>query len=80
MIERLFRLKEKGTDIKTEVMAGVTTFMNMAYIIFVNPAILSKASMDFGAVMVATIFASGIATILMGLWVNYPFALAPGMG
>ncbi|RLB04475.1 MAG: NCS2 family permease, partial [Deltaproteobacteria bacterium] len=80
MIERLFRLKEKGTDIKTEVMAGVTTFMTMAYIIFVNPAILSKAGMDFGAVMVATILASGITTILMGLWVNYPFALAPGMG
>ncbi len=79
-IERFFRFSEKGTDLKTEVMAGVTTFMTMAYIIFVNPAILSKTGMDFGAVMVATILASGITTVLMGLWVNYPFALAPGMG
>ncbi len=79
-LENFFKLREKGTSVKTEVMAGVTTFMTMAYIIFVNPAILSKTGMDFGAVMVATVLASGITTIIMGLWVNYPFALAPGMG
>ncbi len=80
MLEKVFKLKQKNSDVKTEVMAGITTFMTMAYIIFVNPAILSKTGMDFGAVMVATILASGITTILMGLWANYPFALAPGMG
>lgn len=80
MLQRIFRLRENHADVKTELMAGVTTFMTMAYIIFVNPAILSKTGMDFGAVMVATVLAAGITTILMGLWVNYPFALAPGMG
>ena len=79
-MERLFRLKEKGTNIKTEIMAGVTTFMTMAYIVFVNPSILSMAGMDFGAVMTATIIAAGVSTIFMGLFTNYPFALASGMG
>ncbi len=79
-MERLFRLKEKGTNIKTEIMAGVTTFMTMAYIVFVNPSILSMAGMDFGAVMTATIIAAGVTTIFMGLFTNYPFALASGMG
>lgn len=80
MIERLFKLKHHKTDLRTELIAGLTTFMTMAYIIFVNPAILSDAGMDFGAVMTATILSAALATILMGLWANYPFALAPGMG
>lgn len=80
MLERLFKLKQNNTNIKTEVVAGITTFMTMAYIIFVNPAILSKTGMDFGAVMMATVLSAGLTTILMGLLVNYPFALAPGMG
>jgi len=80
MLEKLFKLKENNTDVKTEIIAGITTFMTMAYIIFVNPAILSKTGMDFGAVMMATVLSSGFTTILMGLLVNYPFALAPGMG
>ncbi len=80
MLEKLFHLKENGTNVKTELIAGVTTFMTMAYIIFVNPSILSKTGMDFGAVMVATIVGSSVATLVMGLWANYPFALAPGMG
>ncbi len=77
---RLFRLKENGSDIKTEILAGITTFMTMAYIICVQPVVLSKAGMDFGAVMVATCLASAFATILMGLLANYPIALAPAMG
>ena len=80
MFEKLFKLKENGTNVKTEFIAGITTFMTMSYIIFVNPAILSKTGMDFNAVMMATVLASGFTTILMGLLVNYPFALAPGMG
>ncbi len=80
MFERLFKLKENNTNIKTEVIAGITTFMTMAYIIFVNPAILSKTGMEFGAVMMATVIAAGCSTIFMGLFANYPFALAPGMG
>lgn len=80
MLEKLFKLQENGTDAKTEVIAGITTFMTMAYIIFVNPAILSKTGMDFGAVMMATVLAAGFTSIFMGLFANYPFALAPGMG
>jgi AGZA family xanthine/uracil permease-like MFS transporter len=75
-----FRFDERGTTLKREILAGVTTFMTMAYIIFVNPAILSAAGMDFGAVLVATCLASALGTLLMGLYANYPFALAPGMG
>ncbi|NLT65109.1 MAG: NCS2 family permease [Acidobacteria bacterium] len=80
MIERLFRLKENGTDVKTEVLAGVTTFMTLSYIIFVQPTVLSACGMDFGAVLVATCVASAFATFLMGVYANYPIALAPGMG
>ncbi len=80
MLERIFHLQENGTTVKTEILAGFTTFMTMAYIIFVNPSILSKTGMDFGAVMVATIVSSSLAMLVMGFWVNYPFALAPGMG
>ncbi len=80
MLEKLFHLTENNTTAKNEIIAGITTFMTMAYIIFVNPSILSQTGMDFGAVMVATIVASSLATFLMGIWVNYPIALAPGMG
>ncbi|MDD5155965.1 MAG: NCS2 family permease [Candidatus Omnitrophica bacterium] len=79
-IDNFFKLKELKTDIRTEVIAGLTTFMAMAYIIFVNPAMISQAGMDFGAAMVATCLAAAVGTILMGLYVNYPIALAPGMG
>ncbi len=79
-MNKLFQFKENNTNVKTEITAGLTTFMTMAYIIFVNPDILSAAGMDFGAVMTATIIAAGVTTILMGLLTNYPFALASGMG
>lgn len=75
-----FKLKEHGTDVKTELIAGATTFITMAYIIFVNPSILAATGMDQGAVATATMLSAGITTILMGLFVNYPFALASGMG
>ena len=80
MLERIFKLKEHQTNVRTEVIAGITTFMTMAYIIFVNPLILSDAGMDQGAVTTATILAAAITTFLMGVYVNYPFALASGMG
>ncbi|MDD4956206.1 MAG: NCS2 family permease [Candidatus Omnitrophica bacterium] len=79
-LEKLFKLKENATDIRTEVLAGTTTFMTMAYIIFVQPAILSQCGMDFNAVMVATCVSSAIGCFLMGLLANYPIALAPAMG
>jgi len=79
-MEKFFKFKEHNTNLKIETTAGATTFMTMAYIIFVNPFILSMAGMDFGAVMTATIIAAGVTTILMGLLTNYPFALASGMG
>ncbi|HHU98089.1 MAG TPA: NCS2 family permease [Petrimonas sp.] len=79
-MEKLFQLKQKGTTVRTEILAGLTTFMTMAYIIFVNPSLLSMAGMDFGAVMTATILSAALTTILMGLLTNYPFALASGMG
>lgn len=79
-MSNFFRFKENNTNAQTEVVAGITTFMTMAYIIFVNPDILSVTGMDFGAVMTATALAAGITTILMGLVTNYPFALASGMG
>lgn len=80
MLERYFKLAENGTTVKTEVLAGVTTFLTMAYIVFVNPAILSKAGIDPGAAFVATCLAAAIGTAIMGLYANYPVALAPGMG
>lgn len=76
----MFNLRENKTDIKTELLAGVTTFMTLSYIIFVQPTVLSACGMDFGAVLVATCIASAIATFLMGIFANYPIALAPGMG
>lgn len=80
MLERFFKLKENNTDVKTEVLAGITTFMTMAYILAVNPSILAAAGMDQGAVFTATALASLIGTLLMAFLANYPFALAPGMG
>lgn len=80
MLEQFFKLKENKTDVKTEVMAGITTFMTMAYILAVNPNILSAAGMDANAVLIATALASFVGTALMALLANYPFALAPGMG
>jgi AGZA family xanthine/uracil permease-like MFS transporter len=80
MLERLFKLSENNTNVKTEVIAGITTFMTMGYIIMVNPGILSATGMDFGALITTTCLATAIATIFMGLYANYPFALAPGMG
>lgn len=79
-LERKFYLTENKTSLGTEVMAGTTTFMTMAYIIFVQPAVLSQAGMDFDAVMVATCLSAAIASILMGILANYPIALAAGMG
>ncbi len=80
MLERRFRLSENGTDARTEAIAGVTTFLTMAYILFVNPDILAEAGMDRGAVFVATAIASAFGTLVMGLFANYPIALAPGLG
>lgn len=80
MLDRYFKLAENGTTVRTEVLAGITTFLTMAYIVFVNPAILSKAGIDPGAAFVATCLAAAIGTAIMGLYANYPVALAPGMG
>lgn len=80
MLDKFFKLSENGTDVKTEVVAGITTFMTMAYILAVNPSILSAAGMNQGAVFTATALASLIGTLLMAIFANYPFALAPGMG
>ncbi len=79
-MEKFFKLKENGTDVKTEIIAGITTFMTMAYILAVNPNILADAGMDRGAVFTATAVAAFLGTALMALLANYPFALAPGMG
>jgi len=80
MLERFFGLEAHGTTVKREVVAGFTTFLTMAYIIVVNPNILQAAGMDYGAVFVATCLAAAIGTLIMGLFANYPIALAPGMG
>ena len=80
MLEKMFKLTEKGTNVKTEVIAGLTTFLAMAYILFVNPSILSATGMSFNGVFFATAISSAIATILMGVLANYPVALSAGMG
>lgn len=80
MLEKLFKLSEYGTTARTEVVAGLTTFLTMAYIIFVNPAILSSTGMDHGAVFVATCLAAAIGCFIMGFVANFPIAQAPGMG
>ncbi|KJV49328.1 guanine permease [Pantoea sp. BL1] len=80
MLEKLFKLKAHNTTVRTEIIAGITTFLAMAYILFVNPSILGTTGMDKGAVFVATCLAAAIGCVLMGLIANYPIALAPGMG
>ena len=80
MFEKMFKLKEKGTTVKTEVIAGVTTFLAMAYILAVNPTMLKEAGLSYDGVFLATALSAGIATLIMGLLANYPVALAPGMG
>src|SRR5262249_29000054 len=80
LLDRYFGLHESGSDVRTELLAGVTTFLTMVYIVFVNPQILGKAGMDPGAVFVATCIAAAISTLVMALYANYPIALAPGMG
>lgn len=80
IIERLFQLKAHGTNVRTELIAGLTTFLTMAYIIFVNPTILAKTGMDHGAVFVATCLSAAIGCLIMGFVANYPVAQAPGMG
>ena len=80
LLQKVFKLEKHNTDTKTEVMAGITTFMTMAYILVVNPSILSQTGMDQGAVFVATALSAAIATFFMGIMANYPIALAPGMG
>src|SRR6185436_14378855 len=79
-LDRRFALTAHGTTVRTEVLAGLTTFLTMAYIIFVQPAVLSAAGMDFGAVLTATCLATALATVLMALLANYPIAVAPAMG
>ena len=79
-LDNYFKLSENGTNTKQEFIAGITTFMTMAYILIVNPSILSAAGMDAGAVFTATALSSIIATLVMGLYAKLPFALAPGMG
>lgn len=80
MLEKFFKLSDNGTDLKTEIVAGITTFMTMAYILAVNPSIMAAAGMDQGAVFTATALSALIGTLLMAVFANYPFALAPGMG
>ena len=80
MLEKIFKLQAHGTTVRTEVLAGITTFLTMAYIIFVNPNVLAKTGMDHGAVFVATCIAAAIGSFIMGFYANLPVALAPGMG
>lgn len=80
IVDRYFRLTQNGTDIHTELIAGLTTFLTMVYIVFVNPQILGNAGMDKGAVFVATCIAAAVSTLVMAFYANYPIALAPGMG
>ena len=80
LLERRFALRERGTTVRTEVIAGLTTFMTMAYILFVNPAILGNAGLEFPAVLTVTALVAGVMTIAMGVFANYPFAIASGLG
>jgi AGZA family xanthine/uracil permease-like MFS transporter len=80
MLEKFFHIRERNSTVRREVLGGVVTFMTMSYIIFVNPAILSTAGLDFGGVLVATCVAAATGTLIMGLLANYPIAQAPGMG
>ncbi|CAH9051705.1 Adenine permease AdeP [Pseudoalteromonas holothuriae] len=80
MLERIFAIRQQGSTVKTEIVAGLTTFVTMVYIIFVNPPMLAQAGIDMGAAFVATCIAAAIGCFIMGFWANYPLALAPGMG
>ena len=80
MLEKLFKLSESGTNVRTELLAGLTTFLTMVYIIFVNPSILGDAGMPRESVFVATCIVAALGTAVMGLYANYPIAMAPGMG
>ena len=80
MFEKLFKLNEHNTDVKTEILAGITVFMTMAYVLAVNPNILSATGMNSNGVFIATALSAFFGTLLMALFANYPFALAPGMG
>ena len=80
LLDRTFKLNEHGTSVKTEILAGVTTFLTMAYILFVNPTILSSTGMPKDAVFVATCVVAALGTIVMALYANYPIAVSPGMG
>src|SRR5699024_8361602 len=80
IMENFFKLKAAGTDVKTEILAGMTTFLTMAYIVVVNPAILSAAGVPFNQVFIATVVSAVVGTLIMALWANYPIAIAPGMG
>src|SRR6202044_422428 len=80
LLENFFKLSEHRTDVRTEILAGLTTFLTMAYIIFVNPAILGDAGMPKDAVFVATCLVAALGSLIMGLYANYPIACAPGMG
>ena len=80
IVEKFFKLDEKGSNVKTELIAGLTTFLAMAYILGVNPAVLADAGMDKASVFLATAISAGVASIIMGLVANYPVALASGMG
>lgn len=80
LLDRYFGLTESGTSVRVEFVAGLTTFLTMVYIVFVNPQILGNAGMDKGAVFVATCLAAAVSTLVMALYANYPIALAPGMG
>ena len=80
LIERLFKLSEHNTSVKTELMAGLTTFVTMSYIMFLNPVIMSNTGMPFDGLFLATCLGAAIATILMGMYANWPVGLAPGLG
>src|SRR5260370_24238579 len=79
LLERIFQLQENQTTVRRELFAGLTTFMAMAYVVVVNPRILSEAGMPVDGVLFATCISAAVATLIMGLWANYPIALAPGM-
>ena len=80
MLERLFALKERNTSVRTEILAGLTTFITMAYILLLAPNLLGLAGMDRDAILIATALGGGLVTMIMGLFVNYPLAYAPGVG
>jgi len=79
LLDRVFHLQENQTTVRRELLAGLTTFMTMAYVVVVNPRILSEAGMPVDGVLFATCISAAVATLIMGLWANYPIALAPGM-